>query len=81
MGMTTRYALTTERQSSVGELLTVLVTLVLPPLGVLIRVGWHPHLLVSTLLTLFGWLPGVLHGVWVLGRFPYRLRASYTAAY
>ncbi len=60
----------------VGELLTILLAIVLPPLGVLVRVGWHPHLLISTVLTLCGWLPGVLHAVWVLGRFPYQLRSG-----
>lgn len=58
-----------------SEILLVLLSCVLPPLGVLIRVGWHPHLLVSVLLTCLGWLPGVLHAVWVLGRYPHRVRS------
>ena len=77
--MTPQYAMTPNHHrpgKPVGELLTVLLALLLPPLAVLVRVGWHPHLLVSTILTLFGWFPGVLHAVWVLGRFPDRLRAG-----
>ena len=74
--MTTRYAMTHHEPSPVGEFLTVLLALLLPPLGVLVRVGWHPHLLVSVVLTFLGWLPGVMHAVWVLGRFPYQLRSG-----
>ncbi|MEL7368157.1 MAG: YqaE/Pmp3 family membrane protein [Myxococcota bacterium] len=75
--MDTRYVMTRQTETrAYGELLTAVLAIILPPLAVLVRVGWHPHLLLNTVLTLFGWLPGALHAVWVLGRFPYRLRSG-----
>jgi uncharacterized membrane protein YqaE (UPF0057 family) len=48
------------------NLLRILAAIVLPPLGVFLEVGFGPTLLINVLLTLLGWLPGSIHGLWVV---------------
>ncbi|CAG2113703.1 unnamed protein product [Medioppia subpectinata] len=43
-----------------------ILALILPPLAVLIHVGCTCTLLLNVVLTLFGWLPGVIHAYCVL---------------
>jgi uncharacterized membrane protein YqaE (UPF0057 family) len=48
------------------DLIMLIATLILPPLGVYLKIGVKPHFWLNILLTLFGWLPGVAHGLYVL---------------
>ncbi len=43
------------------SLLTILLNLLLPPVAVALKHGLSTTLLISILLTLLGWLPGVIH--------------------
>lgn len=47
------------------DLVILLVTVFLPPLGVALKVGFGWTFLLNVLLTLLGHFPGVVHGVWV----------------
>lgn len=49
-----------------SKLLRIIIGLVLPPLGVLLTVGFGPTLLINVVLWLLGWLPGSIHAVWVI---------------
>ena len=40
--------------------------IILPPLGVFLQVGFGGHFWLNILLTLFGYLPGIIHAVWVI---------------
>ncbi|NCC22437.1 MAG: YqaE/Pmp3 family membrane protein [Alphaproteobacteria bacterium] len=51
-----------------GDLLKILLALVLPPLGVLIEVGLTKHFWINILLTLLGFLPGMIHAVYVIAK-------------
>ena len=46
--------------------LQILLALLLPPLGVFTQVGIGGHFWLNILLTLFGYLPGTIHAVWIL---------------
>lgn len=48
------------------DLIRIFLCIVFPPLGVFLRVGFHLHLLVSVVLTMLGYVPGLVHGIWVL---------------
>jgi uncharacterized membrane protein YqaE (UPF0057 family) len=48
------------------DFVRVLVAYFLPPAGVLLQVGFGMAFLLNCLLTLFFWIPGVLHAVWVI---------------
>lgn len=49
-----------------GMLIKILCVIFLPPLGVLFHVGMNRHFWINIILTLFGILPGTIHGIWVL---------------
>jgi len=47
-------------------LLEILITILLPPIGVLIETGLSLQFLLNILLTLIGYLPGLIHAIWIL---------------
>ncbi len=51
-----------------GDLLRVLLAILVPPLGVFLRVGLGLHFWLNILLTIFGYIPGVVHAVWIIAR-------------
>lgn len=48
------------------KLLRILLAVLVPPLGVFLTAGVGPTLLINILLTLLGWVPGMIHGLWVV---------------
>jgi uncharacterized membrane protein YqaE (UPF0057 family) len=44
----------------------VLLAVFLPPVAVLLRAGLGLQFLLSIILTIIGWIPGVIHAIWVL---------------
>ena len=51
-----------------GDFLRIVVAILIPPLGVFLRVGLGKHFWINILLTLLGYLPGIVHAVWVIAR-------------
>jgi uncharacterized membrane protein YqaE (UPF0057 family) len=51
-----------------GELFRILLAILLPPLGVFLQVGIGKHFWINILLTICGFLPGVVHAVWVIAK-------------
>jgi len=49
-----------------NKIIQILLAVFLPPLGVFFKVGLGMHFWLNILLTIFGWLPGVLHGLWII---------------
>ncbi len=49
-------------------ILQILLNIIFPPLGVAVAKGAGKDLLINILLTLLGFLPGVIHAFWVTGR-------------
>lgn len=50
------------------DLLKILFAVLLPPLGVFLEVGIGKQFFLNILLTLLGYLPGIIHAVWVIAR-------------
>ncbi len=46
----------------------VLISIVIPPLGVFLKCGIGMQFWINLLLTLLGYLPGVAHGIYILVR-------------
>lgn len=44
----------------------IILAIFLPPLGVLLEVGLGLHFWLNIVLTLFGWLPGIVHACYVI---------------
>jgi uncharacterized membrane protein YqaE (UPF0057 family) len=51
---------------SVMDVLRILLAIVLPPLGVFLQVGLGLHFWLNILLTLLGYIPGIIHAVWII---------------
>ena len=47
------------------DFVRILVAILLPPLGVFLQVGFGGQFWLNVLLTLFGYIPGIVHAVWL----------------
>lgn len=52
--------------SSTADLVRLVLTVLLPPLGVFLEEGLGVQFWLNVLLTLFGYVPGLVHGLWVV---------------
>jgi uncharacterized membrane protein YqaE (UPF0057 family) len=50
----------------VMDVIRILLAIVLPPVGVFLQVGIGLHFWINILLTLLGYVPGIIHAVWVI---------------
>jgi uncharacterized membrane protein YqaE (UPF0057 family) len=50
------------------DLIRILLAILLPPLGVFLQVGLGVHFWLSILLTLLGYIPGIVPAVWIIAR-------------
>lgn len=50
------------------ELLKIIFAIILPPLGTFLHVGITKHFWINILLTLLGYIPGIVHAVWVIAK-------------
>lgn len=48
------------------DVVRILIAIFLPPLGVFLEVGIGLHFWLNLILTLFGYVPGIVHAVWVI---------------
>ncbi len=49
------------------DILRLLFSLLLPPLGVFLQVGIGPQFWLNILLTVLGYIPGVVHAAYIIG--------------
>lgn len=54
--------------STFGDLVKILFAILLPPLGVFLEVGLTKHFWINIVLTIFGFLPGIIHAVYVIAK-------------
>ncbi|CAG8496867.1 7053_t:CDS:2 [Funneliformis mosseae] len=57
-------------QYSIYDIIALLVSIMLPPLGVVMKRGFNADFWINIILTLLGWLPGLFHAFYVI--FKYR---------
>ena len=50
------------------ELLKIIIAILLPPLGVFMQVGIGKHFWLNILLTILGYIPGIIHAIWVIAK-------------
>ena len=53
---------------SVGDKMDFLVAILLPPLGVFLQVGIGKDFWINIILTLLGYIPGIVHAVWIIAK-------------
>lgn len=50
------------------SLLRIVLAILLPPLGVFMTVGFGKSFWINVVLTLLGFIPGIVHAVWVIAK-------------
>ena len=48
------------------DILKILLAILLPPLGVFLEVGIGPHFWLNIVLTILGYLPGIIHAIYII---------------
>ncbi len=48
------------------DIVRLLLAIILPPVGVFLQVGIGLHFWLNILLTLCGYIPGIIHAIWVI---------------
>jgi uncharacterized membrane protein YqaE (UPF0057 family) len=51
------------------DLLRIIIAILLPPLGVFLQVGIGRQFWINLLLTILGYIPGIVHAVWVIAKY------------
>ena len=55
-----------QRPFTLGDFLRLILAIILPPIGVFTRVGFGLHFWLNILLTILGYIPGIVHAVWII---------------
>jgi uncharacterized membrane protein YqaE (UPF0057 family) len=50
------------------DLIRILIAILLPPLGVFLQVGFAGAFWLNILLTLLGYIPGIVHAVYIIAK-------------
>ena len=48
------------------DFLRIILSVVIPPVGVFLQVGFGLHFWINILLTLLGYIPGLIHAIWII---------------
>jgi uncharacterized membrane protein YqaE (UPF0057 family) len=50
------------------KLLQVAASILIPPVGVFLMTGVSSALIINIVLTLLGWIPGIIHALWIMNK-------------
>jgi len=50
------------------DIIRIIAAVVLPPLGVFLQVGIGKAFWINILLTLLGYIPGIIHAIWIIAK-------------
>ncbi|WP_417476755.1 YqaE/Pmp3 family membrane protein [Maricaulis sp.] len=50
------------------DIVRIILAILLPPLGVFLQVGLTLQFWINVILTLLGYIPGIIHAVWIILR-------------
>lgn len=57
-----------DQDSAGADILKILFAIILPPLGVAMEVGLTKPFWINVVLTILGFIPGIVHAVYVIAR-------------
>ena len=57
------------RKEQKMDILRLILAILLPPLGVFMQVGFGKHFWINVILTLFGYVPGIVHAIYVIVKY------------
>lgn len=50
------------------DIVRIILAILLPPLGVFLQVGLTLHFWINIILTILGYIPGIVHAIWIIAR-------------
>ena len=50
------------------DILRLILSILLPPVGVFLQVGIGFHFWLNILLTILGYVPGLVHAIWIIAK-------------
>lgn len=50
------------------DIIRVILAIILPPVGVFLQVGLGLHFWLNIVLTLLGYIPGIVHAIWIIAK-------------
>ncbi|MCF6445865.1 YqaE/Pmp3 family membrane protein [Nereida sp. MMG025] len=50
------------------DIIRIIIAIILPPVGVFLEVGLTKHFWFNILLTILGYIPGIVHAVYIIAR-------------
>jgi uncharacterized membrane protein YqaE (UPF0057 family) len=50
------------------DLIRIILSILIPPLGIFFKVGFGKHFWLNIILTLLGYIPGLVHAIWIIER-------------
>ncbi len=48
------------------DILRIIIAIFIPPLGVFLQEGLGKHFWINLILTLLGYVPGIIHALWII---------------
>ena len=51
------------------DIIRIIAAIILPPLGVFLQVGIGKHFWINIVLTILGFIPGIIHAIWVIAKY------------
>jgi len=54
-----------EWEPTIMDVIRIIISLFIPPLGAFLKVGIAGHFWLNILLTILGFIPGVIHAIWL----------------
>lgn len=52
------------------DIIRIILSIILPPVGVFLQVGLTGHFWINVILTLLGYIPGIIHALYVILKYP-----------
>ncbi|QJT09130.1 YqaE/Pmp3 family membrane protein [Oceanidesulfovibrio marinus] len=51
-----------------ADFIRIVLSVIIPPLGVFMQVGLGKDFWINILLTLLGYIPGLVHAIWIIAK-------------
>ncbi|TDI73921.1 MAG: YqaE/Pmp3 family membrane protein [Bacteroidetes bacterium] len=49
-----------------ADVVRIILSIIIPPVGVFFKVGFGMHFWINIMLTILGYFPGLIHAIWVV---------------
>ena len=57
------------KDTPLSDFIRIIIAVFLPPVGVALQVGLRTPFWINLILTLLGYVPGIVHAIWIIVRY------------